>query len=98
MSGTIGERLISEGVISAAQLAQAMVRQKQEGGDLGQALMGLGFLASCQLRQFFETVPQVPVKIADTGLSEAFLTDLLLKAAYMESGAFTLQPLATTLS
>ncbi len=98
MSGTIGELLVCEGVISSAQLAQAMVRQKREGSELGETLVNLGFLTANQLSEFFGTVPRVPLKIADTGLSEAFLTDLLLKAAYLESGAFSLQQLATILS
>jgi predicted ATPase with chaperone activity len=98
MSGTIGELLVSEGVISAAQLAQAMVSRKREGGTLGETLVALGFLTPEQLSRFFTTVPKVPLKITETGLSEAFLVDLLLKAAYLASGTFSLQQLATTLS
>ncbi|HTJ55341.1 MAG TPA: AAA family ATPase [Nitrosospira sp.] len=98
MANTIGDLLIHEGLISAAQLAQALSCLKRDGAGLGEALVSLGFLSSDQLSQFFRPVPQAPLKVADTGLSEAFLVDLLLKAAYLEAGTFSLQQISTTLS
>src|SRR5687768_477199 len=98
MANTTGEQLVREGLISAAQLVEALALQKKEGGRLGEILGALGFATTDQLSRFFQPIPQVPLKVADTGLSEAFLTDLLLKAAYLEAGNFSLQQVAGTLS
>ncbi|ODT69352.1 MAG: ATPase [Nitrosomonadales bacterium SCN 54-20] len=98
MANPIGEMLVREGLISSAQLAQALARQRQDNGRLGDILASLGFLTTNQFRQFFQPVPQVPLKASDTGLSEAFLTDLLLKAAYLEAGTFSLQQISDTLA
>ncbi|MDN5752515.1 MAG: ATPase [Nitrosospira sp.] len=98
MANPIGELLVREGLISTAQLAQALACQKQDSGRLGDVLVSLGFLTANQYSQFFQPVPQVPLKVANTGLNEAFLTDLLLKAAYLEAGTFSLQQISDTLS
>ncbi|ODT67472.1 MAG: ATPase [Nitrosomonadales bacterium SCN 54-20] len=98
MANPTGELLVREGLISSAQLAQALARQREDNGRLGDILVSLGFLTADQFHQFFQPVPQVPLKVSDTGLSEAFLTDLLLKAAYLEAGTFSLQQISDTLS
>lgn len=90
MINPIGELLIREGLISAAQLAQAKTHQKQSGGKLEDSLISLEFLTSEKLNLILHPVPPVPLKIVNTGLKEAFLSDLLLKAAYQEAGTFTL--------
>lgn len=98
MANPIGELLVREGLISPAQLAQALACQKQGSGRLGDILVSLGFLTANQFSQFFHPVPPVPLKVVNTGLSEAFLTDLLLKAAHLEAGTFSLQQISDTLS
>lgn len=94
----IGELLVREGLISAAQLSQALSLQKQTDGLIGDTLVSLGFISKTQFYEFFNPVPPMPLKVVNTGLSEAFLTDLLLKAAYLEAGTFTLQQISDTLS
>ena len=98
MGNIIGEQLVREGLISAAQLVEALALQKREGGHLEEVLTSLGFAAPGQLHRFFQSVPKVPLKVADTGLSEPFLTDLLLKTAYLEAGTFSLQQVSGALS
>ena len=98
MSNPVGELLVREGLISPAQLAQALVQQRHDNDRLGDILVSLGFITESEFRRFFHPVPKVPLKVADTGLSEAFLTDLLLKAAYLEAGTFSLQRISDTLS
>src|SRR5688500_16122193 len=98
MSNPIGQLLVREGLISSTELAQALALQRQESNRLGDILVSLGFLTENQFRQFFQPVPEVPLKVSDTGLGEAFLTDLLLKAAYLEAGTFSLQRISDTLS
>ncbi len=62
MANTIGDLLIHEGLISAAQLAQALSCLKRDGAGLGDVLVSLGFLSSDQLSQFFRPVPQAPLE------------------------------------
>src|SRR5690606_39196968 len=68
------------------------------GGRLANAIISLGYLTKEQLHQFLYPEPPVPLKIIDTGLSDVYLVDLLLKAAYLEAGTFTLQRMANVLS
>ncbi|MBA4143286.1 MAG: ATPase [Nitrosospira sp.] len=98
MSDAIGGLLVREGLVSSVQLGQALCRQQEINGRLGDALVSLGFLTTSQIDEFFHPVPRAPLKVADTGLSEAFLTDLLLKAAYLEAGTFSLQHISDALS
>tara|TARA_R110002073_G_scaffold119379_1_gene260583 strand:+ start:179 stop:1615 length:1437 start_codon:yes stop_codon:yes gene_type:complete len=97
MINPIGELLIREGLISAAQLVQAKTHQKQNGGELKDSLISLGFLTFETLNLILHPVPPVPLKIINTGLSEAFMTDLLLKAAYQEAGTFTFHAISEIL-
>jgi len=90
MANPIGDLLIREGIISAAQLVQAKTNQQQNGGKLEDGLVSLGFLTSEEIRKILHSVPPIPLRIINTGLSETFLNDLLLKAAYQEAGTFTL--------
>lgn len=97
MASTIGELLVREGVISMAQLNQALSHQKLHGGRLGDSLVSLGYITPDELKQFFTSTPPVPLKISQTGLSEVFLTDLLLKIAYFGGGTFSLIPMSKSM-
>ncbi|MEI2658138.1 MAG: ATPase [Nitrosomonas sp.] len=90
MANSIGRFLIKEGFISDAQLVQARINQKQNSGKLEDSLVSLGFLSSEQVQKILHPIPSIPITISNTGLSEAFLSDLLLKIAYQEAGTFTL--------
>ncbi len=91
MKDPIGKLFIREGLISAAQLVQAKIMQKQSGIKLEDSLVSLGYLTTEQIKKFLHPVPPVPLKIIHTELSEAFLSDLLLKIAYQEAGTFAMQ-------
>lgn len=90
MFSTIGELLVRESIISMAQLNEALSHQKQHGGRLGDSLVALGYISPVELKQFFNTVPPVPLKINQTGLSATLLIDLLLKTAYFDGGTYSL--------
>jgi type IV pilus assembly protein PilB len=45
----IGERLVNDGAIDAAQLESALAHQRHWGGRLGQAIVRLGFLSEARL-------------------------------------------------
>lgn len=93
----LGQLLVAEKVISAAQRDQALAEQKQKGGRFGDVLVSLGFVTSEQLSHLLGAVPPSPRNLDQTGLAEPFLLDLLLKAAYAESGVFSLQELSKRL-
>lgn len=97
MTDFIGRLLIKEGFISDAQLAQARINQTQNSGRLEDSLISLGFLTSEQVKGILHPIPPIPLKIISTRLSEIFLSDLSLKIAYQEAGAFTLLQLASKL-
>lgn len=97
MANPIGELLVRENLISSAQLMEAKAAQKKTGNRLEDSLVELGFVQSAELNKLLHPVPPAPFKIADTGLSESFLTNLILKAAYQEAGTFTLQSMARVL-
>lgn len=90
MSFSIGELLVRESIISTAQLVEALSHQKHQGQRLGDSLLALGYISPEELKQFFNAVPPVPLKIDQTGLSEGLLTDLLLKIAYFDGGTYSL--------
>ena len=98
MQNSIGEQLVQDGLLTPSQLEQAYTWQKHNGRQLAYAITYLGFVTQEQLSQYLNLELPVPQKIADTGLSEAFLTDLLLKSAYLESGIFSVQGIANALS
>ncbi|MBK9664056.1 MAG: hypothetical protein IPO71_14415 [Nitrosomonas sp.] len=77
MANSIGRFLIKEGFISDAQLVQARINQKQNSGKLEDSLVSLGFLSSEQVQKILHPIPSIPITISNTGLSEAFLIDLL---------------------
>ncbi len=97
MANPIGELLVREGFISSAQLLEAKTAQKNTGLKLEENLLSLGFLETEKLNRFLHPVPPVPLKIKDTGLSDSCLTNLLLKAAYQESGTFTVSGITKVL-
>ncbi|UVS62239.1 MULTISPECIES: hypothetical protein [Nitrosomonas] len=84
--------------MTTEQLDQAIAFQRRNNVRLVNAIASLGFLTAEQLDQFLYPAPPVPLKIIDTGLSEVYLVDLLLKAAYLEAGTFTLPRMANMLS
>ena len=90
MAASIGELLVRERVVSAEQIVAALAYQKQQGGRLGDALVALGAIGADALKLFFQSTPAVPYKIAQTGLSQQFLLDLMLRIANSSAGTFTL--------
>lgn len=97
MTSTIGELLVRESIISMAQLNEALTHQKQQGGRLGDSLVALEYISPAELKQFFNSIPPVPLKINQTGLSVTLLTDLLLKTAYFEGGTYSLGPMSKSM-
>lgn len=94
MSIALGELLVRERLITAEQLNAALAQQREGGGRLGDALVALGYMSAEDLDRIFHTVPPVPRTIVQTGLSETFLVDLMLKIAYFEGQIFSLNDMS----
>lgn len=90
MSVLLGELLVRERLITAKQLNAALTQQRARGGRLGDALASLGYLSAEELGRVFHSVPPVPRKIAQTGLTETLLIDLMLKITYFEGQVFSI--------
>lgn len=58
--GKLGEMLVQEGVISPAQLEEALRKQQASGGFLGQLLVDLGYLDQNQLVSFLVKQCKIP--------------------------------------
>ncbi len=53
----LGSRLIQEGLITEQELCEALERQQQQGGRIGQNLVDLGFVKEEDLQRFFQAAP-----------------------------------------
>lgn len=74
-----GHGLVEEGMITTQQLAQALERQKQRGGRIGENLVDLGFIGDDELRRFLQAAPAIPTTVEETGLDMGFITELIMK-------------------
>lgn len=81
MGNRLGEELLKKNKISNAQLLEALEYQRLNGGRLGNSMVALGFLREDEVEGFFQSIPKAPKVIADTGLSETYIMDLVLKHA-----------------
>jgi energy-coupling factor transporter ATP-binding protein EcfA2 len=93
MHETIGQKLINEGILTQEQIDLALERQKIYGGRLGSNLVALGFITKEMLDSYFKQAPKVPKNIAETGLPESFISELILKTI-VSMGEFTIPDVA----
>jgi len=52
--GRLGERLVKDGVLDDDQLREAILRQKQSGGFLGEIIVSMGFLTAGEIKPYLE--------------------------------------------
>jgi hypothetical protein len=93
MTPQLGNHLIDEGVITPAQLKEALERQKRYGQRLGDNLVALGHLSAEVMAGFLKKAPLAPRTLEETGLDELFIADLVLKHALFV-GEFSMQDMA----
>ncbi|OEU72896.1 MAG: ATPase [Desulfuromonadales bacterium C00003093] len=89
----LGNTLVEEGVITKAQLNDALERQKRYGQRLGDNLLALGYLSAEEMASFFKKPPTAPKTVEETGLDLLFIADLALKHAVF-MGVFSMQDMA----
>lgn len=84
----IGDLLIAHGLVNQTDINAALDRQRTQGGLLGENLIALGKLTPSDLAAVIQGAPQPPKSIAETGISQADLLNLMMKAMY-SAGAET---------
>jgi predicted ATPase with chaperone activity len=81
----LGDILVGRGLVGATDVEAALARQLTEGGRLGDNLIAMGLLSAEQLAQVINTAPSVPGSVADTGVAQRSLLNLLLKFMHIEA-------------
>ena len=81
----IGDILLAQGLVTRADIAAALERQKLQGGRLGDNLVALGKLKASDLEAVIHGAPPAPQNIADTGIGLLELLNLMMKAMYSAS-------------
>ena len=62
----LGERLVHDGLISENQLRSALEEQRRTGANLGEVLVGMGFLQEDRLAEVLAELAEVPfVRLAE---------------------------------
>lgn len=89
----LGDYLVKEGVITTAQLNEALERQKHYGQRLGDNLVALEYLSAEEMAVFFKKSPPTPKTVEETGLDQLFIADLILKHSVL-MGEFIRQEMA----
>lgn len=83
MTVRLGDLLVAAKVATPKDIEIALERQVAHGGRLGDNLIELGVIDRAKLENFLRRLPPEPATIADTGIPEADLLDLLLKLIYI---------------
>ncbi|HEX3667411.1 MAG TPA: hypothetical protein VHU23_19470 [Rhizomicrobium sp.] len=81
----LGDILVAQGLVTPEDLAEALERQRQEGGRLGENLVALGRLRPEDLDEVLHSTPLAPRSLEETGIALADLLNLLTKAMYANS-------------
>ena len=82
----LSELLIARGLVSLDDIDEALRLQTVKGGSLGEHLISLGRLTFEQLSTAIDNVPVpvAPASVAETGIPQRNLLNLLLKLMYAE--------------
>jgi hypothetical protein len=78
----LGDLLVRAKLVTKDDIAQALERQANRGGRLGENLVEIGAIDLGSLDTFIHRIPPEPVNIAATGIEEADLLGLLMKLIY----------------
>ena len=81
----LGDILVAQGLVTPDDLAEALQRQREEGGRLGEILVALGKLSSEDLDEVLHSTPLAPRSLEETGIALADLLNLVTKAMYANS-------------
>ena len=82
MTMRLGNLLVAAKLATQKDIDEALARQVEKGGRLGDNLIELGRIDRAKLESFLKRVPPEPSTISETGIPDADLLDLLLKLIY----------------
>ena len=81
----LGEILVLRGMVSVADIAKTLERQRNHGGKLGENLVALGLVSGEALLDVLDNTPAMPRTVAETGIARGNLLNLLMKFIRFES-------------
>lgn len=87
----IGDLLVASGMVTAQKLHDAQRQRGTQPASLAENLIASGAAEADALLGFLERVPQAPSNMAESGLSEAELLNLLMKLIYVDGVETTSQ-------
>ena len=79
----LGELLVAAKLVTREQVDEARVRYLSNGRRLGENLVAAGAITTEILDAFLHRVPMEPRDMADTGIDDKFLLNLMLKLMYL---------------
>ena len=82
---SLGGLLVGRGLVTLDDIDAALERQRTQGGRLGDNLIALGLLTAEQLLSVIHSTPPIPTAIAETGIPQRSLLNLLLKFMHLEA-------------
>jgi predicted ATPase with chaperone activity len=78
----ISDILTAAGLLTAEGVRTAATHQAEQGGSFCDSLAALGIVSQADLARIVDSAPATPATVAETGLSERFLLDLLVKVMH----------------
>jgi len=81
----LGEMLVARGLVTQADIEEALARQVKEGGRLGENLIAMGLVTADQIATVVNSAPAIPGSVEETGISERNLLHLLVKFMHFEN-------------
>ncbi len=81
----LGDILVAKGLVSLADIEQAVQRQVEQGGRLGDNLIALGVVTQEQLDEVFNETPASPRNLDEIDVDPILLLQLIIKGIYAES-------------
>jgi hypothetical protein len=81
----LGEILVANGFVTKEEVDAALARQQEFGGLLGENLLALGVISEEKLERALQLAPAAPRDVKDTGISDQFLINLILKFMYVKA-------------
>ena len=81
----LGDILVAKGMVSPADIEQAIERQINHSGRLGDNLVALGVVTQEQLDEVFNETPQSPRNLEELDVDPLLLLQLIVKGMYSES-------------
>ncbi|HLV78843.1 MAG TPA: hypothetical protein VKT32_01140, partial [Chthonomonadaceae bacterium] len=79
----IGDLLVAAKLVTVRDIDAAVKQQIARGGRLGDNLVELGAISREGLEAFLQRLPLEPSTLADTGIPESDLLNLLMKLIYV---------------